>query len=62
MYDQPELSEAQWRLLIELLEFERDELPVEIRHTRVASMRADLQQRAEAVRELLERLSPMHVA
>ena len=62
MYDQPELSEIQWQLIIELLEHERDELPVEIRHTRSTSVRTDLQHRAEIVRETLEQVSPMHVA
>jgi hypothetical protein len=61
MYDQPELSEMQWQLIIELLEHERDELPVEIRHTRSTSVRTDLQHRAEIVRETLEQVSPMHV-
>jgi hypothetical protein len=61
MLDQPRLSEAEWNLLIELLESERDELPVEIRHTRASNVRNELQQRADMVRELLEKLSPMPV-
>ena len=46
----------QWALVLELLERERNELPVEIHHTRNASVRAELQRRAEMVRELLGRL------
>jgi hypothetical protein len=56
MYDEPRLSEAEWTLVVELLERERSELPVEIHHTRSASVRAELQERAEMVRGLLARL------
>jgi hypothetical protein len=56
MYDEPRLSDQEWALVVELLEHERNELPVEIHHTRNASVRTDLQQRAETVRELLSRL------
>lgn len=56
MHDEPRLSEAEWDLIIELLECERDELPVEIRHTRNTSVHDELQCRAEMVRELLARL------
>jgi hypothetical protein len=56
MYDEPRLSDAEWALVLELLERERSELPVEIHHTRSSSVRSELQQRAEIVRELLSRL------
>jgi hypothetical protein len=56
MYDEPKLSEAQWALVVELLEQERNELPVEHHHSRNARVRAELAQRAEMVRELLDRL------
>jgi hypothetical protein len=56
MHDEPGLSEAEWDLIIELLECERDELPVEIRHTRNSSVHDELQHRAEMVRGLLDRL------
>ena len=59
MYDEPRLSDEEWDLVVELLECERNELPVEIHHTRSSSVRADLQQRAEMVRRLLERLRQM---
>lgn len=56
MVDQPKLSDAEWDLVIELLERERGELPAEIRHTRVSSVRDELRQRLEMVQQLLERL------
>ncbi len=56
MFDEPKLSEAEWALILELLERERSELPVEIHHTRSSSVRAELQERAEMVRGLLSRL------
>jgi hypothetical protein len=56
MYDEPRLSDEEWDLVVELLECERNELPVEIHHTRSASVRMDLQHRAEMVRRLLGRL------
>ncbi len=56
MIDQPELSEAEWELVVELLQHERGELPVEIRHTRTSRVREELHQRQDMVRQLLERL------
>jgi hypothetical protein len=56
MYDEPRLSDGEWALVVELLERERNELPVEIHHTGNASVRVELHQRAEMVRELLARL------
>jgi hypothetical protein len=56
MYDEPRLSDEEWDLIVELLECERNELPVEIHHTRNDSVRKDLQHRAEVVRSLLDRL------
>jgi hypothetical protein len=56
MYEEPRLSEAEWALILELLERERSELPVEIHHTRSSSVRTELQERAEMVRGLLSRL------
>jgi hypothetical protein len=59
MYDEPRLSEEEWDLVVQLLECERNELPVEIHHTRNSSVRAELQQRADIVRRLLDRLRQM---
>jgi hypothetical protein len=56
MYEEPRLSDEEWDLIVELLECERNELPVEIHHTRNASVHEELQHRAEVVQKLLERL------
>jgi|WetSurMetagenome_2_1015567.scaffolds.fasta_scaffold958591_1 hypothetical protein len=56
MYDDVRLSDGEWALVTELLERERNELPVEIHHTDNANVRTELQHRAEMVRELLARL------
>jgi len=56
MNDQPRLSEAEWQLVIELLEHERSDLHPEIRRTRTSSVREELHQREKAVIDLLERL------
>jgi hypothetical protein len=56
MYDEPKLSDAEWELILELLERERNELPVEIHHTRNSSVRTELHERAEVVQNLLSRL------
>lgn len=56
MHDQPILSEAEWALVMELLEQELHELPVEIRHTRSMTYHDDLHRRREMVQELVERL------
>ena len=42
MTDQPRLSEGEWALVVELLERELEELPVEIHHTRTSSYREEL--------------------
>ncbi len=56
MNEQLKLSEAEWALLIELLQQERDQLPVEIHHTRSTAFRQDLHRRQQTVDGLLERL------
>lgn len=50
------LSQAEWALIVDLLQEERDELPVEIHHCRVASYREELQRRQELVHRLLDRM------
>lgn len=62
MIDQLRLSEAEWTLMVELLERELSDLPVEIHHSRVASMREELSARRDLVRGLLDRLRPAMVA
>jgi hypothetical protein len=56
MCDEPRLSDAEWDLIVELLECERNELPVEIHHTGNSDIRMELQQRADMVTGLLSRL------
>jgi hypothetical protein len=56
MTDQPKLTPEEWELVIELLERERSELPVEIHHTRNARMREELHQRSKMVHGLLDRV------
>jgi hypothetical protein len=56
MHDEPRLSDAEWELIVDLLEQERSELPVEIHHTRSSGVRSELHERAEMVRSLLGRL------
>jgi hypothetical protein len=56
MNDQPKLSEAEWALVMELLEREHHDLPGELHHTRLTSYREELKRRAEMVKNLLERL------
>jgi hypothetical protein len=56
MHEHLELSEAEWELVVELLERERSELPSEIRHTRTSSVRDELRARETMVQGLLERL------
>jgi aromatic ring-cleaving dioxygenase len=56
MHEQLKLSEAEWGVIVDLLENERGELPVEIHHSRNSSVRDQLRQRLEMVERLLERL------
>jgi hypothetical protein len=49
------LSAMERTLLIQLLECEESELPVEIRHTRNTEVRADLHDRLQLVQSLLSR-------
>lgn len=53
---QPVLSEAEWALVVELLERERGELPAEIHHTRTSAVREELRRRLQMVESLLRRL------
>jgi hypothetical protein len=56
MNERLELSRVEWELVVELLQRERDDLPVEIHHCRVASYRQDLRHRQEVVEGLLHRM------
>jgi hypothetical protein len=56
MDEHRKLSEAEWALVIELIEREHHDLPAEIHHCRVQSYREELRRRHEMVKSLLERL------
>ncbi|MDX2150392.1 MAG: hypothetical protein SFV54_06645 [Bryobacteraceae bacterium] len=52
----PALSEAEWALLIELLQEERRELPAEIRRTETSHYKDQLAARLHMVDAVLKRL------
>jgi hypothetical protein len=56
MNQQLTLTDAEWKLLIELLEREQSELPAEIHHTRTSAVRDELRERLEMINRLLARL------
>jgi hypothetical protein len=56
MTEQLNLSPAEWELIVELLQREHDDLPVEIHHCRVASYREELRRRQALVQALLDRM------
>jgi hypothetical protein len=56
MHDQPVLSEAEWGLVVELLQLELRELPVEFRHASGQEAREELHHRLGMVQQLLDRL------
>jgi hypothetical protein len=58
MHEHPSLSETEWDLIIELLQRELESLPVEIHHTRTASVRQELTERRQMIRDMLSRLQP----
>jgi hypothetical protein len=53
---QPTLTDAEWKLVIELLQRERRELPAEIHHTDATDVRERLHYRVAAIDNLLARL------
>ncbi len=56
MTQQPALNEAEWRLVLELLERESYYLPVEIHHTDKRAYRADLRSRLDVISDMAERI------
>ena len=54
----PDLTAAEWGLVLQLLERERALLPVEVRHTATRKMREDLKFRLEMIEELVKKVSP----
>jgi hypothetical protein len=61
MNDQVQLTDEEWNLVMELLQRELEDLPVEIHHTRSSQVREELSRRRDLVRGLLSRLRPMAV-
>ena len=59
---QPVLSECEWRLVAELLRAEREELPVEIRHTDSPHVHEELQERMRTVNEVLRKIEDASTA
>lgn len=62
MHDQLMLTDAEWQLVVELLEREQRELPPEIHHTRTSSVRTELHERLETVQRLLQKMRTPAVA
>jgi hypothetical protein len=56
MSEQLKLSPTEWELIVELLQREHNDLPVEIHHCRVATYREELRRRQTMVQELLDRM------
>jgi hypothetical protein len=55
---QPTLTDAEWRLVAELLDRERSQLPIEIHHTTTRAFREQLRVRLQLVEDLRSRLQP----
>ncbi len=53
---QPTLNEREWQLIMQLLEAEQRELPVEIRRTESREYNEALEQRRSMVEDLVQRL------
>ena len=56
MHEQPVLNDEEWALVLELLELEQRELPVEIRHATGMESRQEMHHRLDMVQSLLTRL------
>jgi hypothetical protein len=54
--EQPVLSEAEWLLVLELLERESFDLPGEIHHTDKRAYRAELRNRMDLVTDVMARI------
>jgi hypothetical protein len=62
MSDEPKLSDIELTLIIQLLERERVDIPVQMHEARNAGERADLQYRSEVVRKALATLQSTSAA
>lgn len=56
MIHQPELTDAEWGMVLQLLETERRNLPPEIRRTDVPTVHDDLLVRLNLIDGLIERI------
>lgn len=54
---QPTLSVTEWRLIEQVLQAERDELPAEIHHTDSRDYREQLQKRLQMIDQILARIT-----
>jgi hypothetical protein len=59
MGEEPRLSEAEWALIIDLLERERADLPVQMHESRSFTEREELRVRSEAIRKLIGRVQSL---
>ncbi len=59
---QPELTDREWQLVLELLQTERRELPPEIRHTDTPGVHDDLLERLSTIDNLISRIRQADVA
>jgi hypothetical protein len=62
MSEQPQLTDEEWGLVLELLESERRDLPVEIRHTFRSHVHDELQKRLRTIDAVIEKLKAAPVA
>jgi hypothetical protein len=62
MEERPNLTEAEWGLVLELLRAEQRQLPVEIHHSTRAHVRQELHERRQMIDAIIERLELAHVA
>jgi hypothetical protein len=62
MMHQPEFTESEWQLLLELLDNERRELPPEIRHTDTPGVHDGLLERLAAIDSMTDRIRQAQAA
>ena len=59
---QPALNDREWSLIMQLLEVEREELPMELRHTDSLSYAGALDERRTLIEDLIKRLRAQGIA
>lgn len=62
LQQQPVLNDREWALIMQLLEVERQELPVELRHTDSRSYADALDERRALIETVIQRLRSQGVA